>query len=210
MATKLQIYNKALQLCGEPKLASTSEAAEARYDLDVAWDTCVIDLFGAGGWTFATVTTALSDTGSPISGYAYRFDLPTDLVRIISASTTARFSDEADYRLEGASGNDAIYAQVDTLWVKYISSYLSADAQISYWSAPFCETLGFRLAAEIGMKIATSREKRAELWGLYERRLAENLAREDGNQARQLRLPAAGMALMPLQQQPQVQQRGEA
>lgn len=193
MATKLEIWNKALQLLGETKLTSTSEAVPQKAELEIAWATCVLDVFAAGYWNFATVTMSLLDSGSPIIGYSYRFTIPSDLLRIIQVSGTARFLSEADYRIEGGY----IYGQVSTLRIRYISSTLSADGSVSSWPITFVEALAARLAAELSYARNTSRERADAMWAFYERRLADCLIRDEMNKARLHRAPLGGMAMMP-------------
>lgn len=205
MATKLEIWNKALQLIGDTKLTSTSEAVPQRHELDTAWATCVLDVFAAGFWNFATVTASLAESGSPIIGYAYRFALPSDLLRVIQVSGTARFLSEADYRIEGAY----IYGQVATLRIRYVSSTLSDDGSVTGWPPSFVEALAARLAAELSYKTTTSRERADAMWAFYERRLADSLMRDEMNNARLHRAPLGGMAVMSGPPAPSGQQ-GEA
>lgn len=191
MATKLQIYNKALQLLGETRLASTSEDVPQRHELDVAWDTCVLDTFSAAFWNFATETESLSASGSPISGYATRFTRPSDCLRIIQVSLDARFSAEADYRDEGGY----IYAQGDPIYVRLVSSTLAVDGSVDGWPPYFVEVLAARLAAECAYKITGGAARQTEMWALYERRLVEMAGRDEGNQHRQHRAPTGGVML---------------
>lgn len=192
MATKLQIYNKALQLLGTTKITSTSEAVAQRYEMDTAWGTCVLDVFAAGFWNFATETVTLANSGSPISGYAYRYALPSDTLRIVAVSTNVRFSVEADYRVEGSY----IYGQASTLYMRHVSSTLADDSSVADWPPMFVEALAARLAAEAAYKLIASPAKSDAMWGLYERRLADGLARDTLNQARQHRSPTGGLAMM--------------
>ena len=54
MTDKLSIYNGALNILGERKLASETENREPRYQLDDIWDNDMVDrCLQMGQWNFA-------------------------------------------------------------------------------------------------------------------------------------------------------------
>ena len=84
MPSKLTIYNGALAVVGDRKLASLSENREPRFKLDDIWDNEIIDrVLQMGQWNFAKRTVALSASPSvsPSFGYQFAFDKPVDFIR---------------------------------------------------------------------------------------------------------------------------------
>src|SRR3546814_6155120 len=91
-ATQLSLYNGALRLCGEAKLANLTEDREPRYVLDDVWDDGALrHCLQQGLWNFAmrTVEAEYSPSVEPSFGFRRAFDKPTDWVR-----TAAMASDE--------------------------------------------------------------------------------------------------------------------
>ena len=83
MPSKLSIYNGALTIIGERKLASLTENREPRYKLDEIWDNDMIDrCLQMGQWKFAkrTVELTASPSVTPSFGFQYAFEQPADHV----------------------------------------------------------------------------------------------------------------------------------
>lgn len=131
--TKLSLYNGALtQLLGERRTTLT-EDRPARYYLDAAYDDGFIDyVLEQGLWNFATRTVEIQASTSiaPGFGYQYAFERPTDYVRLVALSVDGYFNmpwniytDEAGYW----------FADVDTLYIQYISNDGSYGTNFSLW-----------------------------------------------------------------------------
>src|SRR3546814_15520749 len=83
-ATQLSLYNGALRLCGEAKLANLTEDREPRYVLDDVWDDGALrHCLQQGLWNFAmrTVEAEYSPSVEPSFGFRRAFDKPIDWVR---------------------------------------------------------------------------------------------------------------------------------
>lgn len=159
--TKLGVFNKALRAIGDLRLASLTEDVEARYVLDEAWESCMCFVFTEGLWNFATRTEAITaDPGQPaIPGFSFTFDKPVSWIRTITISQTSLFDLEANYRDE----NNRIYANFDTLYIRYISNEKSTDDQVPNWPAAFADAVAMYLAKECGERLSGSGEKAAAL-----------------------------------------------
>src|SRR5688572_27983577 len=133
MASKLSLYNAALAVIGERKLASLTEARAPRRRLDTVWDdggvkTCL----QAGYWNWAMRAAELSYSPSitPAFGLRHAFDKPEDWVRTWLVSRDDRFTEE----LHGYEDEAAYwYADLDTIWVRYVSSDTSWGMDLSLW-----------------------------------------------------------------------------
>ena len=81
MTSKLTLFNGALRLLGERRLASLTEDRPARRYLDDAWDDGLVDdALEQGFWNFATRTVQMTASTSvePEFGYRYAFQKPDD------------------------------------------------------------------------------------------------------------------------------------
>lgn len=152
-ATRLGLYNGALRLCKERKLSSLTENCKARRLLDDAWGdgstTGVVRLcLEYGQWTFATRTQRLdySPSVTPPFGYRRAFNQPDDMVDIIAVCQDEylripllAYADERHYW----------YADLDTIYVSYVSNDAGFGADLSLWPETFCKLVEAHLAEEI-------------------------------------------------------------
>lgn len=142
MATQLSIYNGALRILGERKLASLSENREPRRLLDAAWGAGASEgqirlCLEMGQWTFATRTVMIdySPSVDPPFGYRYAFDHPDDLIRTVGV-----FCDEycTQPLLQYATERGYWYASQQSIYVQYVSSHASYGGDTSQWTEIFC------------------------------------------------------------------------
>lgn len=125
MTTKLQFYNKALQLIGQRSLAALSENNRSRRELDLVWDSgAVQEVLEEGNWNYATRTVKLRASTSiePEFGYQYAFLKPSDWVKTTSIcydeyfdSPISNYHDEVKYW----------FCTVDEIYVRYVSNDVS-------------------------------------------------------------------------------------
>jgi hypothetical protein len=163
MTTKLSLFNGALLLCGERFLASLTEEREPRRLLDRAWDdgAGVKACLEQGQWNFAMRTVQIDyDTGiEPGFGYRRAFEKPSDWV-----ITSALCSDEffraplMQYRDEAGYW----YADLDTLYVRYVSNDVSYGLDLGKWPESFREYVEEYLANKVIRKITDSEEEEAK------------------------------------------------
>lgn len=169
MTTQILVYNQALSLMGERRLTSTSEARDARYHLDNSYAVALSYCLEQGFWNFAMRAAQLDASVSvePSFGYQFAFTKPTDWVRtyIISASETfdpqlLTINDEAGYW----------YANVDPLFIKYVSNDTSYGADLSLWPETYAHYVASRLAVMTAPAICTASEtKMSELYAIEKR-----------------------------------------
>lgn len=149
MPTQLSIYNGALRMCGERKLASLTENQQGRHLLDDEWADGAVDYcLGQGPWKFATRTIALSATPdvTPDFGYSMAFEVPSDHKR-----TVALCSDEylkvplLEYTLEQGYW----FADAEPIYVSYVSNDSTYGGDMSRWPDDFTLFLQAYLASKI-------------------------------------------------------------
>lgn len=162
-AVKLAIYNEALRHLGARKLASLTEDREPRRVLDDVWgasDDAVLFGLESGDWNFATRSvSALYDPSiTPSFGWRRVFGKPDDFVRLTSLAgdeyfqlpyTARQYADEAGYWL----------ADVDTLYIRYVSSHADFGFDSSKWTIAFRKFLAAYLAHEACERLTNSTAK---------------------------------------------------
>lgn len=137
MPSKLSVYNAALEVLGERKLASLSENRAPKRRLDSVWDDGGVKAcLEQGFWNFAMADSEITHSPSvnPAYGFLYAFDKPTDWCRtfMVSADETysvqlLEFEDQAAYW----------WANCDPLYVRYVSNDASYGMDLSLWTESF-------------------------------------------------------------------------
>lgn len=155
MATnRLVIYNGALLLCRQRRLASLTENQESRHDLDLVWnDGGVRHCLEQAQWHFAMRSTRLDyDPGiDPQWGYRRAFPKPDDWVATSALcvdeyfrSPLLAYSDEAAYW----------YADYDQIYVKYVSDHADWGGDMSKWPYTFVEYVKAYFASRVVGKLS--------------------------------------------------------
>lgn len=190
MASQLGIYNGAMLLAGERFLASLTEEREPRRLLDQVWaDGGIKACLEMGQWQFATRTVEIDYDSSiePSFGYSRAFEKPSDWVLTCALCSDEYFNqpllhyeDEAGYW----------YADIDTLYVRYVSNGVTYGLDLNKWPESFNEVVKEYFCSKVVKKITGSDEKEAE----SQRRLKDKV-REAENRSMMTaptRFPARG------------------
>jgi len=170
MTTKLQVYNGALRRLGERELASLSENREPRRVLDAVWADGFVDaVLEQGFWNHAMRTVSLDYEPSidPPFGLQYAFEKPSDCIRIAAMSTDEMFDTPLiEYNDEG----NYIYANSQTIYIRYVSNGASYGGDLSTWPETFGAYAVSLLAATICPRITQS-DAKTDLLGKETRKL---------------------------------------
>lgn len=163
MTDRLKLYNAALGECGERKLASLSESREPRRILDDVWDNGFInDVLAQGEWTFATRTIELpaDDDTETQFGYANAFVIPTDHLKTVGLCEDERFDVPLlEYHVETGFW----FADIDPIWVRYVSNDADYGSNLSIWPSDFCRWAEMYLAVRIQPRLTGSKADRAAM-----------------------------------------------
>jgi len=170
MASKLSLYNGALREIGSRKLSSLSENRESRRVLDSIWDADAVQtVLAAGLWNFAirTMSVEYSPSVEPDFGYSRAFDKASDWIRTAAIcedeyfrSPLLEYTDEAAY----------LYADLDTIYVKFVSDDEQYGGDLSIWPPNFTRYVESWLAARACMSLTQNQSKKdalerdAEVW----------------------------------------------
>lgn len=139
MTTKLSIYNGALTVLGETKLANLTENRSTRYKLDDVWDNSFRErVLQHGQWNFAARSAKMTfePSAQPAFGYQYGFQKPDDFVRTMVVAhdeyfnrPITRYNDESKF----------IYADAEEIFVTYVSKDTQHGLDLSLWPENFVE-----------------------------------------------------------------------
>lgn len=151
--TKLGLYNKALQMAGERTLSSVSEDVEARRLLDVVYDNGGVDeCISEGQWNFAmrSVKIDYDPAIEPDFGFRRAFTKPADHI------LTSAFCSDEFFRVperEYVDEQDFWYAELDEVYVRYISNDSEFGGDKGGWPAMFTKFVAAHFASEIILKL---------------------------------------------------------
>ena len=153
MTDKLSIYNGALNILGERKLASLTENREPRHKLDEIWDNDLIDrVLQHGQWNFASRTVQLeaSPSVTPSFGYQFAFDKPVDFIRTMGIGSDeyflqplTQYNDEAKWW----------FADIETIYARYVSNDSQYGGDFSLWQPNFTEYVEHYMAYKVAPRI---------------------------------------------------------
>lgn len=183
--TRISLYNGALRLLGERKLGSLTENREPRRILDDIWDdNVVIRALESGDWLFATRSMMYdySPSVEPEFGFSRAFNKPDDFVRTSSVCSDEFFR----YPMKASEYADEAgfwFAELDTIYVKYISNHSTYGMDMARWPQSFVKYLEAMIAEEACMPLKLNRQAWIDLMKLRESLLAQarsNNAMADG------------------------------
>lgn len=148
---KLGLYNIAMLALENQRFASLSDDRPERYDLDEVYTRgkgAITYFLEQGYWNFAmrAVQMDKSTSVTPEFGFVFAFDIPTDFVRLNMISSEERFGRPlSNYEFEG----DFIYADVDPLYIRYVSDDVDWGADFGKWPNTFSLWAGYWMATQI-------------------------------------------------------------
>lgn len=153
MTDKLSIYNGAMTILGERKLATLGENRPPRKKCDDVWDNNLQErVLQHGQWNFAAraVELEFSPSITPSFGYQFGFDKPIDFVRTMAVCydeyfnmPITRYSDEAHWW----------FCDAEKIYVKYVSKDVQWGLDLSLWPENFTEYVEYYLAKKVAPRI---------------------------------------------------------
>ena len=153
MTDKLSVYNGALTILGERKLASLTENRPPRHKLDDIWDNDMRErVLQHGQWNFAARTVMLeaSPSVTPSFGFQFAFDKPIDFVRTMQVAhdeyfnlPITRYSDEASW----------IFTDSEQIYFQYVSKDIQWGFDFSLWPENFTEYVEHYMAYKVAPRL---------------------------------------------------------
>lgn len=165
MATSnTELVNLALIPLGKARISSlaTDQGESAKICRD-KWPEVRDAVLRGNDWRCLIKRTQLArEAAAPAFGYLYQYALPVDYFRMLNLSVTA-----AVWEIEGR----VLLTDEETVSIRYIGYDTNTDP-VALFDPLLTTALAARMAAEIAPAL-DSADRVAEMWALYDRKLAE-------------------------------------
>lgn len=180
--TQLALYNEALRLIGERRLASLSENREPRRVLDDVWtDGAREYCLEQGQWNFAMRAVKITKSATiPAFGYKNAFDKPSDFIRTAGVAEDEYFNVPLTRMLEEVG---FWFADIDPIYVRYISSSASYGLDLTRWPKTFAKYVAAFLASEVVFTLTQSTDKQRYILSILQQRLTDARSKDALNDA---------------------------
>lgn len=181
MNSEIAICNQALGWLGANPIISFDDASVEAKLCKANYGPLRDAVLEDHAWSFAVKRDALALLNETPVTYAYAFQSPTDLLRVLQISVDGNFdvTEKVDWVLEDRK----FLLDSDTAYIKYI--YRMTDP--AKFSPNFKQALAARIAADLAIPLTSSRTLQGDMYGLYQVKLME-AAQKDGLQGRYERL----------------------
>jgi hypothetical protein len=156
MADDVSICNLALQRLGAKSISSLTEDSTAARACNRVYEHARDSELRAHPWSFARRRVQVAaDATAPTFGFAKRYQLPSDYLRILPTNGYDGSSVQDDWQIEGRFivTNDA--SPINLIYLKRVTDENEFDAL-------FTELLVSRIAMDIAEKITQSNRKKEE------------------------------------------------
>jgi len=172
MADQLTIYNGALTILGERRLANLDENREPRYELDDIWDNDMIRrVLQMGQWNFAARSVELEASPSVTPGFGYQFAFdkpPADFIRTMMVCydeyfnlPITQYSDEGQW----------IFCDTEKIYFKYVSNDDQFGSDFALWPPNFTEFVEHYMAYKVAPRLVGLDLKERTMESKFERAL---------------------------------------
>ena len=170
--TQLSLYNGALYLLGEEKLASVNENREPRHVLDQFWNNGAVDYcLEQGLWNFAirSVKAEADSSITPDWGFQKVFLKPSDWIKTAVVCSDEYFRNP----LTNLDWRDEVgywFSNLEELYIRYVSNNSSYGQNLALWPKTFERFVEAYLAKMAGPRIkGVSAEKIKLAEALYDK-----------------------------------------
>lgn len=164
MASRVSISNLALTILGADRITALEDNTENAKRLNAIYDYCLEDVLRAHPWNFAIIRQQLALLSStPIFGYEYEFQLPSDCLRVIEVNDGT--SVITGFKIEGRK----LLSDYDSVNIKFIGKI----ADPNQYTSQFVFVLSSRLAAEIAYAVTNNKATADQMFQLYAARLQQ-------------------------------------
>jgi len=152
--SKVEIANLALMHVGDNVITSFSDGTAAANSINTVYETVRDAVLRDHIWNFAVKQATPSlDATAPIYGFNNRFDMPTDLLRLIE------IEDNPKYKIEGRF----ILTDSNPINIRYVYK----NETVTEYDSMFVQALAVRLAATIAERLTQSSTLSEELLSVY-------------------------------------------
>ena len=116
-------------------------------------------------WNFATTRLVLTDIGNPPTGWAYRYQYPSDCLRFQEIQRDVRQSTPIQYKVEYDRSNSAVSILTD---LEAATGVYTWDVENPALFTPgFVKALGYYLASELAFAVAADDDLQKSRFQIY-------------------------------------------
>lgn len=167
--------NRALVKLGVPTIASEDDQSEQARKAKLIFNSLALSEIRGQAWSFAMTRTILAhNVASPVFGYTYAYDQPTDCARIVTIGEYYVFNygrgattDDAPYQMESKK---ILTDDAGPLKIRYVKD-LSLTP--STWDPSFAEAFACKMAIELTYTLNKVAQKRADMKADYKDAIRE-------------------------------------
>lgn len=180
MATsEVSISNMAIGWLGGNLITSLDDASNEAALCKANYAICRDAVLEDRDWTFAMSRKALSPLTSTPIGYAYQYQIPSDLIRVVNFSDEPLFVHDLHWERQG----DVLVTDAAIVYLKYIMRVTDPTK----FSSGFVHALAARIAMEIALPLTNSAEMQQSMSQLFGVKL-ERAGAMDGMQGKNVPL----------------------
>lgn len=170
--TKLEVYNRTLDLIGVKRLETVTVDRDARFALDAEYAFSLQYCLEQGMWVFAMRTAAPSAASLPTLDYGLTnaFTRPADCVHTYLLGSSKSFSPI----LEDAVEADGFYiARTTPIYARYVSNDAAYGGDLTRWTNVFADYFCAVLASSVAYQLTREAKAVEFVENLAMRRLAQ-------------------------------------
>lgn len=169
MTSSVQIANRALSKIGCARIIAFTDNTKEGRAINACFDFLRDVELRANRWSFSIKRAAIAaDSAKPVYGFAARFLLPADCLRVLEVGKDYPGPDQSSFRNSNSSayGVEGRYIQSNDSGPVYLR-YIAQISDTSLWDACFSETMACRIAAEVCEELTASTAKKQAAWSEY-------------------------------------------
>tara|TARA_R110000824_G_scaffold20858_3_gene78198 strand:- start:27 stop:602 length:576 start_codon:yes stop_codon:yes gene_type:complete len=154
MSDAVSICNLALQQVGAKAISALTEDSTAGRACNRVYEQARDSELRAHPWSFARSRVQVAaDSTDPAFGYAKRYALPTDCLRVLPTNGTNATQDQGDFQIEDRFVLTDTTSPIDLVYLKRVTDENTFDVL-------FTELLVARIAMDISEKVTQSNSKK--------------------------------------------------
>lgn len=170
MATELDLCNSALNRCGAEPILTLADTSKRAKIVTAQYDITLKEMLNDSPWNFAIERATLTvDVTAPLFGFAYKYELPADCIRVLE------LENKEPYRVEQGFIHCDTDVEINVKYVKF------ANDPTTY-SGSFTKAFVLKLAEDISYGLVQSASLQAQITQEAERylRKARSMNSQEG------------------------------
>lgn len=144
--TSTDIANMALGHLGTSRIADFAENSPAAENIRRFWDATRRTLLREFDWNFAITRASLTALATPVTGFAYAYQLPADCLRLLTVNGKEAGTGQARFEVESGK----LLSNETPAAIRYIRDVETATD----WDDTFAVAFSYRLAAAIAPSLS--------------------------------------------------------